>query len=59
MLTSTEFRALFDDFLTDVEKFESKGNKAAGARARKTSMRIGKEMSAFRKESIEKDKAAD
>lgn len=44
---------LFADFQTDAALQVEKGNKAAGTRARKTSLAIEKALKEFRKESIE------
>ena len=46
-----KIKALFESFVADAEKAE-KGNKAAGARARKTSLELGNTLKEFRKESI-------
>ena len=40
-------------FVADATAQAEKGNKAAGTRARKASVELGKAMSAFRKASIE------
>ena len=42
-----------DAFKKDAEAFLTKNNKAAGARARKTSLELADLMKQFRKESIE------
>lgn len=47
----TKLKELFDAFTTDAEKAQA-GNKSAGARARKTSLEIGKLLKDFRKESL-------
>ena len=47
---------LFADFKADAESLVEKGNKAAGARARKTSLAIEKALKEFRKASIEESK---
>jgi hypothetical protein len=44
---------LFTDFSQDAELQVEKGNKAAGTRARKTSLAIEKALKEFRKVSIE------
>ncbi|MDR2620995.1 MAG: histone H1 [Dysgonamonadaceae bacterium] len=44
---------LFADFSQDAELQVEKGNKAAGTRARKTSLAIEKALKEFRKVSIE------
>lgn len=44
-------KTLFDAFIVDAKKAEA-GNKAAGARARKTSLEIANALKAFRKESV-------
>jgi hypothetical protein len=47
---------LFADFSTDAALQVEKGNKAAGTRARKTSLAIEKALKEFRKVSIEATK---
>ena len=47
---------LFDDFQKDAAAQVEKGNKAAGTRARKTSLAIEKALKEFRKVSIEATK---
>jgi len=47
---------LFADFSKDAELQVEKGNKAAGTRARKTSLAIEKALKEFRKVSIEASK---
>lgn len=51
-----EMKELCKSFLAEVEKAEKK-NKAANVRARKISSRLGKVGIAFRRESIQFDKA--
>lgn len=46
---------LFDAFMIDAKKAEA-GNKAAGARARKTSLEIANALKAYRKESVQQAK---
>ena len=47
---------LFADFSKDAELQVEKGNKAAGTRARKTSLAIEKALKEFRKVSVEASK---
>ncbi|MDR1056388.1 MAG: histone H1 [Prevotellaceae bacterium] len=47
---------LFAEFTTDATLQVEKGNKAAGTRARKTSLAIEKALKEFRKVSIEESK---
>ena len=42
MSSVNEIKAQFDTFLSEMEKFEEKGNKTAGTRARKALLEIGK-----------------
>ena len=46
----------FTDFVKDATDHVEKGNKAAGTRARKTSLAIEKSLKDFRKKSIEASK---
>lgn len=46
----------FETFIKDANSQVQKGNKAAGTRARKTSLEIEKAMKAFRKASLEASK---
>lgn len=48
-----DYKALFAEFLVDMEKGDN-GNKAAAARARKTSLEIDKAMKLYRKQSLGK-----
>jgi len=47
---------LFEDFKTNHEKFDQKGTKAAGARARKSLGEIKKLITPYRKASLEQIK---
>lgn len=47
---------LFADFMKDANAQVANGNKAAGTRARKTSLAIEKALKEFRKVSIEESK---
>ena len=49
-------KQLMADFASDAADQVEKGNKAAGARARKTSLSIEKALKEFRKVSIEESK---
>jgi hypothetical protein len=51
-----QLKAQFEAFITDAAMQAEKGNKAAGTRARKTSLEIEKGMKAFRKVSLEESK---
>lgn len=51
-----ELNQLFGDFKTDSSLQLENGNKAAGTRARKTSLAIEKALKEFRKVSIEASK---
>ena len=51
-----KINALAEDFKKDAQAQLEKGNKAAGARARKAALEIGKLMKDFRKASIEAQK---
>lgn len=50
-----QIHTLFENFKAEAEK-NLGGNKAAGTRARKTSLEIEKALKTFRKESIEASK---
>jgi hypothetical protein len=52
-----ELHRLFDSFKSDATSHVEKANKAAGTRARKTSLAIEKSMKNFRKKSIEASKS--
>lgn len=49
-------KATFDAFIKDAEQQVQNGNKAAGQRARKSSLDIEKTLKEFRKKSIEASK---
>jgi hypothetical protein len=51
--TVANLHQLFADFFQDAELQAEKGNKAAGTRARKSSLAIEKALKEFRKVSIE------
>ena len=51
-----QLKAQFEAFIADAEMQAEKGNKAAGTRARKSSLEIEKGMKAFRKISLEESK---
>jgi hypothetical protein len=51
-----DLHQLFEDFKSDAASQVEKANKAAGVRARKTSLAIEKAMRDFRKKSIEASK---
>ncbi len=51
-----QLKAQFEAFITDAEMQAEKGNKAAGTRARKSSLDLEKGMKAFRKVSLEESK---
>jgi hypothetical protein len=51
-----DLHKLFDDFKIDATLQLEKANKAAGVRARKTSIAIEKAMKDFRKKSLEASK---
>lgn len=51
-----KINTLAEEFKKDAQAQLEKGNKAAGARARKTALEIGKLMKDFRKASIEAQK---
>lgn len=51
-----DLHQLFDDFKTNAASQVEKANKAAGVRARKTSLAIEKSMKDFRKKSLEASK---
>ena len=48
-----KIKALADAFIKDAEAQVEKNNKAAGARARKVSLELGKLLKEFRKDSVE------
>ncbi len=49
-------KAGFEEFAKNAEAQVEKGNKAAGARARKSALKIMKDMKDFRKVSVEEAK---
>lgn len=51
-----QLKAQFEAFIADAAMQAEKGNKAAGTRARKSSLEIEKGMKAFRKISLEESK---
>lgn len=51
-----KIKSLYEAFEKDATLLSDKGNKAAGTRARKTSLDIEKAMKEFRKASIEASK---
>lgn len=51
-----KINAEYQDFAKDAEAQLNKGNKAAGARARKAALALMKDLKEFRKASIEADK---
>jgi len=51
METISGIKALYDEFITDAVKAKA-GNRAAGARARKTSLKLSDVLKDFRKESL-------
>lgn len=53
----TEIEALFGSFSEESYKNLYKGNKAAGARARKVSIAIGKKLKEYRTKTVEFEKA--
>ena len=53
----TEIKKLWEDFETNHESFDEKGNKAAGARARKAIGGIKKLVTDYRKASVEDSKS--
>lgn len=54
--TLDELKKHFEEFTKDAEQQANSGVKAAGARARKTSLAIEKKLKEFRKQSIEASK---
>lgn len=52
----TQINELIEVFQENAQMQVEKGNKAAGARARKASLELGKLLKDFRKESIDADK---
>lgn len=52
----TKIKEVYTVFQTDAELQAGKGNKAAGMRARKTSLELEKLMKEFRKASLEESK---
>lgn len=48
-----QIKALYAEFEKDATAQADKGNKAAGARARKVSLSLEKELKSFRKSSLE------
>lgn len=50
---TTNIKTTIQEFLTNLEKFETKNNKAAAKRARKNSLQLEKLFKEFRKESIQ------
>ena len=53
----TEIKKLWEDFEANHESFDEKGNKAAGARARKAIGGIKKLVTDYRKASVEDSKS--
>ena len=51
-----DIEALMETFKTDAQLQLTKNNKAAGARARKAALELGKRMKEFRKVSVEASK---
>lgn len=51
-----KIKSLYEAFEKDATEQSAKGNKAAGTRARKTSLEIEKAMKDFRKASLEASK---
>ena len=51
-----KINAEYQDFAKDAEAQLNKGNKAAGARARKAALALMKDLKEFRKASVEADK---
>ena len=51
-----KIKAEFEEFAKNAEAQVEKGNKAAGARARKAALKIMKDMKDFRKVSVEEAK---
>ena len=51
-----KINAAYDDFAKNAEAQVVKGNKAAGARARKAALELMKELKEFRKVSVEATK---
>ncbi|MDR3251148.1 MAG: histone H1 [Tannerella sp.] len=51
-----QIESSYNAFITDAKSQVAKGNKAAGARARKVSLEIEKLLKEFRKKSIEETK---
>ncbi|MBQ6952797.1 MAG: histone H1 [Bacteroidales bacterium] len=51
-----KIKAEFEEFAKNAEAQVEKGNKAAGARARKSALKIMKDMKDFRKVSVEEAK---
>lgn len=51
-----KINALCEAFAADAKAQAEKGNKAAGARARKVSLEIAKALLEFRKQSVEQSK---
>jgi len=52
-----KIEAAFENFQENHKKFDSKGNKAAGARARKSLGEIKKMVTEYRKSSVEESKS--
>ena len=52
----TEIKKLWEDFESNHENFSEKGNKAAGARARKAIGEIKKKVTDYRKASVDATK---
>ena len=52
-----KIEAAFENFQENHKKFEDKGNKAAGARARKSLGEIKKMVTDYRKSSVEESKS--
>ena len=51
-----KIKAAYPEFVSNAELQVEKGNKAAGARARKAALEIMKDMKEFRKASVEASK---
>ena len=47
-----KIKAELNDFVTNADAQAAKGNKAAGARARKAALELMKDLKEFRKESV-------
>jgi len=51
-----EMKVLFEQFVTEVTKFQEKQNKSAGLRARKLSTKLDAMFLKFRKDSVAEEK---